>query len=328
MTLEAIQLGVLIFIAAMLYSSVGHAGASGYLAAMGLYDVKATVMKPTALVLNIFVASIGTYRFARAGCFDWRLFWPFALLSVPLAFVGGGITLPGHLYKQIVGGVLLFAAANLLLRKQTQTPGRDGAVRGTDRRHDSPAREAHDERKRRVAGESCEGDMAHDRLDPQGDGRARLTGEMAASSSLSTLGAGESWHRPHRYPPIWISIICGGALGLLAGMTGTGGGIFLSPLLVLTGWADPRRTAGISAAFILVNSIAGLAGQIIGVQGGKSDALGGLQSVPHEIMLWAPAAVVGGLIGSYFGAKRLGNPTLRRLLAVVLVIAGVKMAIT
>jgi uncharacterized membrane protein YfcA len=327
MTPEAIQLGVLIFVAAMLYSSVGHAGASGYLAAMGLYDLKATVMKPTALVLNIFVASIGTYRFARAGCFDWRLFWPFALLSVPLAFIGGGITLPGHLYKQIVGCVLLFAAANLL-RKQPQTPGGGGAARGTDRRHDSPAQETHDEQERRVAGESCEGDTAHDRLDPHGGERARLTGETAASNALSALGAGESWCRPPRYPPIWISIICGGALGLLAGMTGTGGGIFLSPLLVLTGWADPRRTAGISAAFILVNSIAGLAGQIIGVQGGTSDHLGGLQSVPREIMLWAPAAVVGGLIGSYFGAKRLGNPTIRRLLAIVLVIAGVKMAIT
>ncbi len=275
MPAEAYLLALLILAAAMLYSSVGHAGASGYLAAMALFGLAPEVMKPTALVLNIFVASIGTYRFARVGCFDWRLWWPFAALAVPLAFVGGAVTLPGHIYKQIVGAVLLVAAANLLLRRQS-TPA--NASNNPVETSGSPARLADAQR-----------------VQP-------------------------------RRPPIWLSLICGGALGMLAGLTGTGGGIFLSPLLILTGWADPRRTAGVSAAFILANSVAGLAGQLVGVQGGSP--LAGLRALPHEIVVWAPAAVAGGLIGSYFGARRLGNPTIRRLLAIVLVIAGVKMIFT
>jgi len=258
MATEAFILAGLIFAAAMLYSSVGHAGASGYLAAMALFGLAPEVMKPTALVLNIFVASIGTYRFARAGCFDWRLFWPFALLAIPLAFVGGAIMLPGHLYKQIVGVILLAAAANLLLKR---------------------------------------------------------------SPKVET-SAGDPIAETHR-PPIALALICGGALGMLAGLTGTGGGIFLSPLLILTGWADPRRTAGVSAAFILANSLAGLTGQLIGLQGGSP--LAGFRALPGEIIIWAPAAIIGGLIGSYFGARRLGNPTIRRLLAAVLVVAGIKM---
>jgi len=272
MTSEAIELAVLILAAAMLYSSVGHAGASGYLAAMALFALPADVMKPTALTLNIFVATIGTYRFARAGCFHWRLFWPFAALAVPLAFIGGATTLPGHLYKQIVGAILLFAAINLLLKRE---PRRGDAL---------PAPLA------------------------QGGDAAKPTPP------------------PLNPPPIWVGLVVGGALGLLAGMTGTGGGIFLSPLLLIARWADPRRTAGVSAAFILVNSTAGLAGQLVGVQPGTHAApLAGLDALPHEIMLWAPAAVIGGLIGSYFGARRLGNPTIRRVLGVVLIIAGVKM---
>jgi hypothetical protein len=249
MSPEAFMLAGLILAAAMLYSSVGHAGASGYLAAMALFGLAPEVMKPTALVLNILVATIGTIRFARAGCFDWRLFWPFAITAIPLAFVGGATTLPGHWYRRIVGAVLLVAAINLLLKR------------------DRPR-------------------------------------SAADSSAQATAG----------HPPIWLSLIVGGGLGLLAGLTGTGGGIFLSPLLVLTGWADPKRTAGVSVVFILVNSIAGLGGQ-----------LSTLPSLPREIWLWAPAAVVGGLIGSSLGAKRFGNPTIRRLLAVVLIIAAAKM---
>ena len=248
MSPEAYMLAGLILAAAILYSSVGHAGASGYLAAMALIGLAPEVMKPTALVLNILVATIGTIRFARAGCFDWRLFWPFALAAIPMAFVGGATTLPGHIYKQIVGAALLVAAINLLLKR---------------------------------------------------DKRASADGVAAA---------------PVRYPPIWLSLIVGGALGLLAGLTGTGGGIFLSPLLVLSGWADPRRTAGVSVVFILTNSISGLGGQ-----------LASLPNLPYELWLWAPAAIIGGLIGSGLGARRLGNPAIRRLLAVVLMIAAAKM---
>src|SRR5438309_356133 len=100
-----LALTLLIFLAALLYSSVGHGGASGYLAAMALFDLAPDVMKPTALVLNLFVASVGTVRYARAGCFSWNVFWPFAALSIPFAFLGGALKLPAHTYKIILGVV-------------------------------------------------------------------------------------------------------------------------------------------------------------------------------------------------------------------------------
>ena len=179
-------LATCIFIAAILYSSVGHGGASGYLAAMALFGIDPAVMKPTALVLNIIVAAIATIKFERAGCFDKSLFWPFALGSIPCAFLGGSIVLPTQLYKPILGLVLLYAAAKL----------------GFNR------------------------------------------------SGSKTL-------QP-KVLPLWLSIGLGMAIGLLSGLTGVGGGIFLSPLLLLMGWATMKQAAGVSAAFILVNSIAGL----------------------------------------------------------------------
>ena len=185
-----IVLAALILLAAMLYSSVGHAGASGYLAVMALLSVAPEAMKPTALTLNIIVATIGTVKFYRAGLFSWYLFWPFALASVPASFVGGYITLPGHWYKTLVGIVLLLAAVTLVR-------------------------------------------MAH-----------KATEESAASAV-----------------PLWAALLSGAVIGLLSGLTGTGGGIFLSPLLLFMGWAETRATSALSAAFILVNSIAGLTGK-------------------------------------------------------------------
>lgn len=237
-------LSLLIFLAALLYSSVGHAGASGYLAAMALADVEPSVMKPTALTLNIFVAIIGTIRFARAGCFHWPLFWPFAMTSIPAAFIGGAARLSTPAYRQILGVLLLVAAVNLVIRA--------AVVRRAQQR-------------------------------------------------VAT-------------PPVWIALIVGAVIGLLAGMTGVGGGIYLSPILLLAGWADPKRTAGVSAAFILVNSAAGLAGH-----------LASLQSLPREMPLWLLAAVCGGFIGSGLGARRLSNHRLRVILAIVLVVAGLKL---
>jgi len=238
-----ILLPALIFVAALLYSAVGHAGASGYIAAMALCGVAPESMKPAALVLNIMVAGIGTVRFYRAGCYEWRLFAPLAIGSIPLAFVGGSWSLPGTLYKQILGAVLLFAACRLF-------------------------------------------------LPPHGE-----------------------WERPRRTKAFYpLAVISGAAVGLLSGLTGTGGGIFLSPLLLAVGWADPKRSAGVSAPFILVNSIAGIVGHL-----SKSFTL------PAELPYWAVAAVGGGLIGSGLGSRRLGNLTLRRLLAVVLVIAAAKL---
>ena len=250
---QTILLAGLIFIAALLYSSVGHAGASGYLAAMGLFGLPPKLMRPSALVLNVFVASIGTYRFWRAGYFSWRLFLPFAITSVPMAFAGGRWKLSDPVYQRLLGAVLVFAAAQLVLR------------------------------------------------------------------SVVSAWARKEQGQFLRPPPIPVALLIGGGLGLLAGMTGVGGGIFLSPLIMLMRWADAKRTAAVSAAFILVNSISGLAGQY------RSGAIESL--APHwlELTVWLAAAVAGGLVGSWLGARRLDNRAIRVLLAVVLTIAGVKM---
>jgi len=239
---DLLVLAALVFAAALLYSMVGHAGASGYLAAMALCGVSAAVMKPTALVLNLIVATVASIQFARARCFAWDRFWPFAVGSVPLAFVGGGLALPGTVYKRLVGLVLLFAAWRLF----------------------------------------------------------RYARAAAASAPV-----------PVR---LRAALPLGGVIGLLSGLTGVGGGIFLSPLLLLTGWADARTTAGVSAVFILVNSAAGLMGHAASVH-----------LVPAGLPVLAGAALAGGLAGSTLGSRRLPNSTLRRLLALVLVVAAVKM---
>lgn len=239
---DTLLLTLLIFAAALLYSSVGHAGASGYLAAMALFNLAPDVMKPTALVLNLVVATVGTIRFARAGHFAWNIFWPFAVTSIPCALLGGYLKLPIQSYKIILGCVLLFAAWRMALA------GRD------------------------VAG------------------------------------------APTKPLPLAPSLIWGGTLGLLSGLTGVGGGIFLSPLLLLTRWADVRKTAGVAVVFILVNSVSGLLGHLASVR-----------NLPHEIVWWAPAALLGGLIGAELGSRRLAPLMMRRLLAVVLIVAGVKM---
>jgi uncharacterized protein len=236
---DVLLLAVAFFLAAILYSSVGHAGASGYLAAMAFVGVPTPTMRPTALVLNLLVASIATIRFARAGFFSPRLFWPFAFGSIPLAFIGGGITLPGHWYRTLVGLVLWIAAVRLWLNLRLHA------------KHD---------------------------------------------------------------PPMLVAIVCGAGIGLLAGLTGTGGGIFLSPLLLFMGWAETRETGGVAAAFILVNSLAGLAGNPTS-----------LSHVPAQLPMWAGAVVIGGLIGAELGSRRLGTPTFRRLLGVVLLVAGAKL---
>lgn len=242
MPIDHLILAVLIFAAAVLYSSVGHAGASGYLAAMALVGLAPAMMKPTALTLNILVAVIGTYKFYRAGAFSWSLFWPFAVASVPFAFLGGTLALPGHIYKPVVGVVLIYAAW----------------------------------RSFRSAG--------------------------ATNQPLADR------------PFLPILLIAGAAIGFLSGLTGVGGGIFLSPLLLLCRWAEVRVISGIAAGFILVNSVAGLLGAF------TSGAV-----LAPSWPYWAAAAVAGGFIGAEYGSRRLAGPTLRRILAAVLVVAGVKM---
>ena len=236
-------LAALIFLSALLYSSVGHAGASGYLAAMALFSVAPETMKPAALTLNLLVASIASWRYIRAGQFSLSLFWPLALASVPLAFLGGTLMPPDHLYKPIVGAVLLYAAW-------------------------------------------------------------RFVQPLPDKPLLP------------RSPPIWLMLIAGAAIGFLSGLTGVGGGIFLSPILVLFAWAPLRQASGVAALFILLNSASGLAG--LASQG---------IVLPEGILWWAVAAVAGALIGTELGSRRLGIPMLRKLLGAVLVIAGLKMVL-
>jgi uncharacterized membrane protein YfcA len=235
-------LAALFLVAALLYGSVGHAGASAYLASMALVGVAPEVMKPTALVLNILVASIVTIRFARAGYVRPLALLPFLAGSVPAAFIGGGLTLPTTLYRPLVGAVLLVAAARF---------------------------------------------------------------------GWTASNAGADF--PPRAP--WPGAVASGAgIGLLAGVTGTGGGIFLTPLLLAAGWAGTRFAAGTSAAFILANSISGLAGNLASVG-----------SLPPAIPLWFGAAAVGGAIGSQLGSRRMPAPWIRRALAGVLLVAGLKL---
>ena len=232
-----------IAVAALLYSSVGHGGASGYLAVMALFGVSASLMKPAALTMNIVVAGLVFVRLWRAGFFNARLFWPFALGSIPLAFVGGTIQLHERVYQYLVAVALLVAAWRLLLTS-----------------HEPPTRQA-----------------------------------------------------PH--PDMALPV--GAGLGFVSGLTGVGGGIFLSPLLLFLRWANMRTTAAISAAFILVNSIAGLAGLLTtGV------------TLPHGLPWMILAALTGALVGLELAVRRLAPVRLRQLLGVVLVIAAVKMIFT
>lgn len=244
MNLEDLLLTLLILAAALLYSSVGHGGASGYLAAMALFGTAPEVMRPTALTLNILVASIGTIRYVRVGAMSWALFWPLAITSIPFAYVGGSVQLASGLYRPLVGAVLVYAAWRSFRTAYNRSVG---------------------------------------------------VSPPPPKSLLLGLGAG---------------------IGFLSGLTGVGGGIFLSPLLLFFRWAEMRMIAGISAAFILANSIAGLLGLI-----SYSPAL------PAALPFWAAAALVGALVGSELGSRRLGNPAIQRLLALVLLIAGLKMLV-
>jgi uncharacterized membrane protein YfcA len=231
-------------VAAFVYASVGHGGASAYLAAMALAGVAPQEMRPIALVLNVVVSAVATFKFYRAGHFRWRLFWPFAAVSIPAAYLGGAITLPGHAYKTIVGVVLVYAAWQL----------------------------------------------------------------------WRSARAGEEM-REVRQPPLALAMVIGGVLGLLSGLTGVGGGIFLSPLLLILGWAGTKQTSAVAAPFILVNSVAGLAGAFMA----KSTQL------PMHVWVLAGAVLVGGWLGAEYGSRRFTNPLIRRMLAVVLAVAGAKM---
>ncbi len=230
-----------IFLVAVLYSSVGHGGASGYLAVMALLAVAPEITRPTALTLNVVVSAIAFAQFAYKGGFSWRVFWPFAVASIPMAYVGGTIDLPTSTYKIVLGIVLIFTAVRLSLRL-----------------------------------------------------------------------SGDSDHPTQ--PPIAAALAVGAAIGFVSGLVGVGGGIFLTPVLLLMKWSETRVAAGVSALFILLNSGAALAGSYSKVA-----------ELPEIVWAWLAAALIGGVIGATLGSNKFGSLTLRRVLAVVLVAAGIKL---
>lgn len=240
-----IWIALLMGFAAALYSSVGHGGASAYLAIMALFSVAPDVMRPTALALNLVVAAFTAARFALNGQTNWRLLAAFAVTAVPAAYIGGSIALPPEVYRPLVGIMLLLAAVRLFWQP-----------------------------------------------------------ELLAA-------------RPVQAPPLTLSLPAGAALGLLAGLTGTGGGIFLSPLIILFGWESARKTSGIAATFILFNSAAGLLGNLASVQ-----------RLPAELLFLVGSVFAGALLGSWLGVSRLPRHRLLQGLAIVLVIAGLKLLLT
>lgn len=238
-------LAILFALGAALYSSVGHGGASAYIAAMALFSVAPKTMKPTALALNLLVAGFGAWRYWSRGLSNWKLVLAFAATATPAAFIGGGFQLPAIYYKPLVGIVLWLAAARLVWNPRA----------------------------------------------------------LAARDALA--------------PSLWLTLPTGALLGLLAGLTGTGGGIFLSPLIILMAWEEPRRTSGVVSAFIFLNSAAGLAGNAASVG-----------QLPRELPIFLASVAAGAVIGTWLGVERLPRPWLLRTLGLVLSIAGAKLLFT
>ena len=235
---------VLLFVVAFLYASVGHGGASGYLALMALFSITPEVMKPTALLLNLFVSLTSFIQFYRGGHFRWNVFWPFALASVPLAYVGGLVVVDGHIYKKILGILLLVPIVRFFFFGNTK-------------------------------------------VDEQNKNNVPL------------------------------SLLIGGLIGFLSGLIGIGGGILLSPVLLLLKWTDQKQTAAISALFIFVNSLSGLAGQL--TKGIHFTA---------DMYTFVVIAFIGGLCGAYFGALKFRQTILKNVLATVLLLAVYKLLFT
>lgn len=235
---------ILLFVLAFLYSSVGHGGASGYLALMVLYAISPDVMKPTALLLNLFVSLTSFIQFYRGRHFKWNIFMPLALASVPMAFAGGLITLDADFYKKILGLLLLIPVVRFLFFTNFRTD------------------------------------------------------EIKKSGLL-------------------LSILIGSSIGFLSGLIGIGGGIILSPVLLLLKWTDQKQTAAISALFIFVNSFSGLAGHLTK----------GINFSP-DMLIYVVIAFAGGLGGSYLGSLKFNQNVLKNILGIVLLVAGMKLLLT
>jgi uncharacterized membrane protein YfcA len=235
---------ILLFFVAFLYSSVGHGGASGYLALMAIFSMSPEVMKPTALMLNLFVSMVSFIQFYRGGHFKWKLFLPFALASVPFAFLGGMVHIDAVVYKRVLGFLLLVPILRFLFFRN------------------------------------------------------------AAAAEL-------------RAPNRLLSLQIGSSIGFLSGLIGIGGGILLSPVILLLKWADQKQTAAISALFIFVNSLSGLGGQLVkGITFSK------------EMWIYVLVAFVGGLLGAYYGSLKFNQNIIKYMLASVLIVASYKLIFT
>ncbi len=238
-----------IFATAFLYASVGHAGASGYLAIFAMASLSPAWIRPSALILNILVAAVASVRFWRIGAFDWRIFALLAATSIPLAWAGGRLKIDPYFYQLLLGAVLIYAACHLFFK-------------------------------------------------------AKQTDEL-----------------PPRKASAPLLLFAGGFLGFLSGISGVGGGIFLSPFLAIARFAPLRSISGISALFILVNSVAGL----LGVLQSAMNLPNSLPNfLPNALPFWAFAALLGGFLGARFGAKT-HLLYVRQLLAFILILAGGKM---
>jgi len=235
---------ILLFLVAFLYSSVGHGGASGYLALMAIYGIAPQEMKPTALVLNLFVSLTSFLHYYKGGFFKPRIFIPIALASIPMAFIGGMIHVDSTLYKRILGVFLLFPVLRFFFFKS------------------------------------------------------------ADDKDLRTAS-------------VPVSVAVGASIGLLSGLIGIGGGVILSPLLILMKWTNQKQTAAISAVFIFVNSLAGLGGMV--TQG---------VSFSGNMFLYIAVAFAGGLAGSFAGAKKFTHSSVKYVLATVLLMAAYKLLFT
>ncbi len=234
----------LLFVVAFLYASVGHGGASGYLALMAIFGIAPDVMKPTALMLNLFVSLTAFIQYYRGGYFKWRIFWPLALLSVPMAYLGGLVSIDAQVYKKLLGLLLLLPVVRFIFFRNTQV------------------------------------------------------NEFKPVKPLVSAGIGAG-------------------IGWLSGLIGIGGGIILSPILLLLKWTDQKQTAAISAIFIFVNSLAGLLGQFSK----------GIKFTP-DMTAYVAIAFAGGLAGAYFGALRFNQNVLKYSLAAVLAVASYKLIFT
>lgn len=232
---------IILFIVAFLYASVGHGGASGYLALMAIYGIAPEVMKPTALLLNLFVSGSAFLQFYRGKHFLKNIFIPLAAASIPMSFIGGMLVIEDHLYKRILSALLLLPIIRLFFFKNTDT----------------------------------------------------------AALKQSNF---------------YLSLLAGGGIGLLSGMIGIGGGIILSPVLLLLKWTDQKQTAAISALFIFVNSVAGLAGQFTkGIE------------FNNNMLMYVVIAFSGGLLGAYYGASKFNQNVLKHVLGLVLFMAAFKL---